>query len=1486
MNCQYTLKQNGKLLIFKSVDELYEFIGKNTDLLKLGLDIVFDEGTVIQNNVKAALQSLSKASSRSRTIFDPNLEEYIVTSPTKTSITTGIYNWTSESGKRALFEFDISNWRKNKMAQIKLSEPTLSDEEINKLLDKEESTWDTKADIGTQVHKIAELVFSDNYKNDSIYTVTKLDKKIVDRLIDTFVDLKDKLNKNNRLIFLPEITLENDLYIARLDLISIAENGRIDIYDFKLSDKEYSNWDKSKITTIDYQLAGYRAMLASLGFPVNRTTLNVIPIIANINYDTKELKDFKLESIQTRTGTNKELNYPNGIITTIATQNIPPKSSVMAENSETLETIKRQVHTAFGAYEETTVKEFMHNVKFDKTTGKYYFEDRTSKKDKDGNYKKIEATEENLEEVINNYLQEKLEYNTTTIYNSFWRQFQIMKSTGKQIENSNVFKGKYTHLKITNYLQKLFAEYIDNPKIELVEGYEDLVDMGIYIFLNKETNIVDIVSLSNTDLKKKLKLNFDYDGILANLGSSAKFKNLQDMLTATVGNAKLLETMLVLNNIPSLANLKIGNVRVVNPRTGQCDYASVDQLKNNFYVLCKELKITNNFDNGNLTFADPLVAIKLSIDNILTRNKFDFENDVYKMFATTDWSQETVEHKIEMLLKLQELLKKVRPIDYNALSREAYADEYVYMYHKISQIITDLKGIHFNLDRDTVAFGISLKDLKNIMFLTGTMFENPETIKNPIMHEIVSSCSTYFQKARIDYINYKSEILDRDLKLYESRGLNKTSRYTFGDTTKVFDTMFKRNTDGSLNEDFVTVNPYDSNVNLNSTERAWLKEFLFIVNRLNDNVNPEWTYEEHINSEVVKNLIASGEYFKVPLLKSSLFTRLKNNSGSLANLSSYIRDSIKNSLEFERMIESFEKAEDMGKYQDYTEMYNYMTNKSDIVRKQRIEDYGINNFETNLELIRDVFQLSYIRQKTFNKVLPYIQNLRNSLLRYAYDANVDTQDLEDVIDRFLRTVVFNEPGPTKPEDRTNLAYLNALQSVTRAMMLGFNVSSLIREPIQGLYMIYSRAATGVLGENAFGVKDVTKAYGFVMSDVFTKVGEDNYTLGELLNVTYGMANAELAGLANELYTGKTGFKFLGKAIYWPTRATDYPNRMVVLVAQMMHDGCFKAHSVDPKTKQLVYDWTKDERFEQFAKGNKSHPLYNKQKADYYARLLSFNEEGYNLEFDEDKPVALPRAYTKEESKNIKVIADTMFGFMNKESAMKLRGHFLGKLMSQFLMYFSSTKKRWINAGNDNGYEGYWDNEYDLDGNQLFYHSRYNEKTKKNELYKSAEKSDMAVRIWKGKYTEGMVNSAAWLFKYLLRNRFSLKYNENYVGAEHIDYRLHNVGQGIMDIAWHYLCVLFYYILFKAFFGDEPEKAKGTFGKLVLDQTLINSAAELVPSAAIAPILNMESPTLEGLSRLYDSMTNMLKGTETVGEAMLNNIAVARTFSYIIPDSEE
>jgi hypothetical protein len=73
---------------------------------------------------------------------------------------------------------------------------------------------------------------------------------------------------------------------------------------------------------------------------------------------------------------------------------------------------------------------------------------------------------------------------------------------------------------------------------------------------------------------------------------------------------------------------------------------------------------------------------------------------------------------------------------------------------------------------------------------------------------------------------------------------------------------------------------------------------------------------------------------------------------------------------------------------------------------------------------------------------------------------------------------------------------------------------------------------------------------------------------------------DINSLATRYAKDTYGSDRLSKAMFRFASRPDYYNRLTIFGAQMRGDGCFEAHSIEGNT--LVYDWTKDKRFDVYA----------------------------------------------------------------------------------------------------------------------------------------------------------------------------------------------------------------------------------------------------------------------------------------------------------------
>lgn len=135
--------------------------------------------------------------------------------------------------------------------------------------------------------------------------------------------------------------------------------------------------------------------------------------------------------------------------------------------------------------------------------------------------------------------------------------------------------------------------------------------------------------------------------------------------------------------------------------------------------------------------------------------------------------------------------------------------------------------------------------------------------------------------------------------------------------------------------------------------------------------------------------------------------------------------------------------------------------------------------------------------------------------------------------------------------------------------------------------------------------------------------------------------------------------------------------MTILVAKMMADGCWEAHSLD-ENGFIKYDWEKDSRFEIYRSGDKTNPLYIDQRSEYLARIAELNKAGITKEngeaFKEGDP--LPMAYTPREIQSIKNFSDLLYGHYDDETKSLMNDLLLGSLFLQYKTYTTSRAEQW------------------------------------------------------------------------------------------------------------------------------------------------------------------------------------------------------------------
>jgi hypothetical protein len=98
---------------------------------------------------------------------------------------------------------------------------------------------------------------------------------------------------------------------------------------------------------------------------------------------------------------------------------------------------------------------------------------------------------------------------------------------------------------------------------------------------------------------------------------------------------------------------------------------------------------------------------------------------------------------------------------------------------------------------------------------------------------------------------------------------------------------------------------------------------------------------------------------------------------------------------------------------------------------------------------------------------------------------------------------------------------------------------------------------------------------------------NEFNLTDELNRFYRIANMDLNTVVDKTKIDRRGMMFFSDKLFWMNTAPDYVNRLSLFLAKMIHDGTYNAHSLNT-SGQMVYDPTKDKRFEYYLSKRESH----------------------------------------------------------------------------------------------------------------------------------------------------------------------------------------------------------------------------------------------------------------------------------------------------------
>lgn len=1289
-----------------------------------------------------------------------------------------------------------------------ITHPIDTEEEFNLVKNRIEKMWRQQGLIGTITHDIFDAYYKDSSLRKltkeqqiaKIKNILKKDSQAYNKLIDDFTtdindneeflnsvienarkfdeELRKKFDPENKgLMILPEITIQgvanlnnkNFKIVGRIDMLLITPDGEINIIDYKCSPKQYDNYNEAKKLTFDYQLAVYRRILQQLGINNDKIRLWVVPMqFTNFDIDKSNnkvlLNGIKLrdgavfEELQVSSPTINSTRYEtveNNLNNTFISEYVEDTSDdkILSKVSNWIKKVFPEYATLREVTDENIRKHCETRVSRDEKTGKWGYR-RTPKS-------QLQYVHDSEQAVINDVKQEWINNRKNNLEKCKDIKLQLKKAQKENSGKTTTFniinekrknEQKKSSSRVPNWAQSILQKYA-NKQWEVIKDVPEVLDsLGIILVRNTLTGKTDVIKLSYTfDLDAKIEFGNNRNTLFGNYVTDHVAKSQPNSLVMenTRGNMELMETMYALNCIPSTFNNDngfIGEIQIINPYN-EGGGANNKSLMYNFQKLMnyskdKENPEVNYFNGKNIKMASFTQLAYDTLHRIITGNPDSnwskFKESSNRLFEALGNKEKTLTE----LYKLKEEIEKQYSYlksdgitidiydDYNSPEKRLYAE--------LMLAIGEIGGLTYQQQvRDHANFFEGKSLFKALLWdgFNGNLTDNPGTLRSETLNQASHLVDVAYQNIRDQLFKYKND-LEKTLDEYKQYKGKFSSEQD----------LYKRFYDENIKEDLVFKNPFDSNADLDDMERKVLKKILFdIISKKDSSVTTM--------DELEAKILNDSDYLLVPLISKKNKTPKKsfgeligkvrdflttfNPKNALNNLRQKVQEYVKNDTKTEGSEEIWELSNELDVSNDPGLRKTFITNKG-----------GIENFETNLEMLALKHEYAYVQKQEVNKIMPFMKALSIHLANQGIILNDNFENDLAYIKNFIKAKIQNKN--LQNIEALDNSFVTDVMRGTSIMALAFNPKQLY-QGIDGIWkdirLVFQNSHSA--GDTNLTQKNFKDSFFWIIQDIADFGG--NLSLGEALNQQYGINDMDINQLPSRYAKDTYGTDRLQKAMFRFASRPDYYNRMTIFGAQMRGDGCFEAHSiVDGK---LVYDWTKDKRFDIFAKykgdfskvPTNEQSKFNEQKALYYTMASemvkdgTLNPDGSKFVLDINHPKPLPKAYTVRQSESMKALGDKTYGYYASEKKSLIQSFTLGALVFQMNTFWSSKKNQYF-SGRGYTQEGEWVDyeEENLDDPEhpIKYYQKYNEET--GEMDITTEDTGIPFKVWKGRPQEGII----------------------------------------------------------------------------------------------------------------------------------------------------
>jgi hypothetical protein len=1417
--------------------------------IPLNKEIYYSATSPSETNKK--LQALNKVKLETRDAKGDTIHDYITDKGEKVK---GVTETVNESG--FVKKFDEAAWLAASKKGATADELLALDEKIK--------NFPLIRDSGTELHKISELVFANPgisdwtgiaalyVRNPSIVIEDAPLKAFIEKMFEQRKRIWAKKKGTATVVMVyPELSIiDPEKKIAgTIDLLVEYSDGSVDIYDYKTSPKDVKDWDENKILTMKYQMSFYKNILQRNGIKVD--SLNIIPVsflfdkgkVSTITPHTEDDLSFQILSDgKIKENVNKIIPF-NDISSTTA--------------GKSVEKTLRQMKALFNEDPETTRSEPTEKEVMDYVEKFELIKTQESGKNKGKKFVWQTPDDEGTEAIL--YLSDDKSIRAKELTKWYKREKELKTIQRKLIiqgiaalreDEDFTFKGG--DAKNSN-LKRALYKYYEGPdnKWEIVDfglSEQDWNEMELIALKNKVTGVVDFISVTNSNnIQQRKKMNFSSSARLT--GNFYKDNEAPFIAPeATIANFLLMKTGLFIMGNPALSS--IGDIRVIG--NNDIQISSYEFIRKTIESFVNDPKI-----------ADTLSVDKPSYREIHEPKSYDAIDALYKYLSdltssgtrgkkgktTSDllsqminpaissgdvstWDYKTPQGKQKIIDALEAYLSRV---DIASVSRNLNDS---LEHQMVTKALLQLKDMDDNVEKDLADWGNAFGAGES------KQLSSPTKIQQGLVKALVELTKKTISKLADVFAEYHKAHDKVLVNLQKRFGYSMAQDVVLGYKNPLFANLIDESSDKML---LKWVNPDDPNDPTNDTsltfdEAAYIRFFISKTDQYRTqgmNVEARMLYYQDTDRRREIPLMEGGFYEKVikPGPKGVVtnvfdsFKRYWNEAFDMDGLFSQDERKKETILNQKNIVSGFKITENPDKR---------------LAKLQEYKEQG-KSFEKNLGLVLDSYVMSMEKSNLFTSILPTVNAIRMSLMFSAYNMNTAFPNLQEWMENYIANNVYNKQV-IKAEDVTKQKTVKAVTDTVSILSLGLSPIAGINNFLQSSWATVSKTFSNLAyKDKLFGFGELAQASGIMMSNGKNLVGDINIV--NELNGVYKMNGlGDPTAIQQYLSSQKNGFfANFKKWSYWMMSAPDYYWRMTSLIAQMIKDGSWKAHSYTEENG-LVYDWKKDERFKILTTAQRG-PQYKEALARYKWLTEQLKDEQGALN-EAGEPL---RAYCLSERNSMKEMADDTYASFDKSDKVFFSHTIIGRMMMQFKTWLISKKNFYYLERQQSNFikEGTWVTELDPDGNPVI----------------GEDGTPNKVFIYQGKFQEGIFQTLYFLGQDIISQQGNVF--KTWDTLE--DYRKSNLYKLFSE--------LIIMALMTALLTHDEDDPKETAESQLLRMTLLRSVSDLNPIAnltAMVPSSNSSIVSVSFATRVVNDMYSVLWKENKPLYTLLRDIGLTRT----------